>query len=52
MLGGGSILFNIKGGLAELSHCLLPVLTKRVFEDLSNNKLGISNQLIRGFGIP
>jgi hypothetical protein len=49
VLGGGSVLFDVEGDLAELGHRLLPVLAKRVFEDLSDNKLGISDQLNEGF---
>jgi hypothetical protein len=48
VLGGGGVLFNVEGDLAELGHRLLPVLAKRVFEDLSDNKLGISDQLDEG----
>jgi hypothetical protein len=48
VLGGGSVLSDVEGDLAELGHRLLPVLAKREFEDLSDNELGISDQLDEG----
>jgi hypothetical protein len=48
MLGGGSVLFHVKGDLAEFGHRLPPVFAEGVFEDLSDDELGIFDQLNEG----